>query len=129
MVNAWDQLLIKNGAKIVSLNESVAAVRTDQQQQQCLYCTCTGADGPAAAGPRAGLCGEPAGGARGGAGAAGGQPYGTGTGGDTGLLDYWTTGLLDYCIVNVLYRADGGHREGEDVRPGREPGRAAGQDV
>lgn len=32
MVNAWDQLLIKNGAKIVSLNESVAAVRTDQQR-------------------------------------------------------------------------------------------------
>ena len=31
MVNAWDQLLIKNGAKIVSLNESVAAVRTYQQ--------------------------------------------------------------------------------------------------
>ena len=32
MVNAWDQMLIKNGAKIVSLNESVAAVRTDQQR-------------------------------------------------------------------------------------------------
>ena len=49
--------------------------------------------------------------------------------GQVETLDYWTTGLLDYCIVNVLYRADGGHREGEDVRPGREPGRAAGQDV
>ena len=32
MVNAWDQMLIKNGAKIVSLNESVAAVRADQQR-------------------------------------------------------------------------------------------------
>ena len=31
-VNAWDQLLIKNGEKIVSLNESVAAVRLDQQR-------------------------------------------------------------------------------------------------
>jgi len=32
MVNAWDQMLIKNGAKIVSLNESVSAVRADQQR-------------------------------------------------------------------------------------------------
>jgi len=32
MVNAWDQLLIKNGAKIVSLNESVSKVRSDQQR-------------------------------------------------------------------------------------------------
>ena len=31
-VNAWDQLLIKNGEKIVNLNESVAAVRLDQQR-------------------------------------------------------------------------------------------------
>ena len=49
MVNAWDQMLIKNGAKIVSLNESVAAVRADQQRleheldfvasQVCKSCT------------------------------------------------------------------------------------------
>ena len=32
-VNAWDQLLIKNGEKIVNLNESVAAVRLDQQKR------------------------------------------------------------------------------------------------
>ena len=31
MVNSWDQLLLKNGTKIVSLNESVSAVRADQQ--------------------------------------------------------------------------------------------------
>lgn len=31
-VNAWDQLLIKNGEKIVALNESVAAVKLDQQR-------------------------------------------------------------------------------------------------
>ena len=31
-VNAWDQLLIKNGEKIVSLHENVAAVRLDQQR-------------------------------------------------------------------------------------------------
>jgi len=31
-VNAWDQLLIKNGEKIVSLNESVAAVKLDQER-------------------------------------------------------------------------------------------------
>jgi nuclear pore complex protein Nup62 len=32
MVNGWDQMLIKNGGKIVALNESVAAVRADQQR-------------------------------------------------------------------------------------------------
>ena len=31
-VNAWDQLLIKNGDKIISLNENVATVRLDQQR-------------------------------------------------------------------------------------------------
>merc|ERR1712098_377269 len=31
-VNAWDQLLLKNGEKIISLHESVAAVRLDQQR-------------------------------------------------------------------------------------------------
>jgi len=31
-VNAWDQLLIKNGEKIISLHENVAAVRLDQQR-------------------------------------------------------------------------------------------------
>ena len=31
-VNAWDQLLIKNGEKIISLHESVAAVKLDQQR-------------------------------------------------------------------------------------------------
>jgi len=31
-VNAWDQLLIKNGEKIVTLNENVAAVKLDQQR-------------------------------------------------------------------------------------------------
>merc|ERR1719266_2089729 len=31
-VNAWDQLLIKNGEKIISLHESVSAVRLDQQR-------------------------------------------------------------------------------------------------
>merc|ERR1719319_578729 len=33
MVNSWDQLLLKNGTKIVSLNESVSAVRAAQQQE------------------------------------------------------------------------------------------------
>ena len=31
-VNAWDQLLIRNGEKIISLHESVSAVRLDQQR-------------------------------------------------------------------------------------------------
>jgi hypothetical protein len=31
-VNVWDQLLLKNGEKILALNESVAAVRQDQQR-------------------------------------------------------------------------------------------------
>jgi hypothetical protein len=31
-VNVWDQLLLKNGDKILALNESVAAVRQDQQR-------------------------------------------------------------------------------------------------
>jgi len=31
-VNAWDRLLVSNGERIVSLNESVAAVRLDQQR-------------------------------------------------------------------------------------------------
>ena len=31
-VNAWDQLLIKNGEKIISLHENVSAVRLDQQR-------------------------------------------------------------------------------------------------
>lgn len=31
-VNAWDQLLLKNGEKILTLNESVASVRQDQQR-------------------------------------------------------------------------------------------------
>ena len=31
-MNAWDQLLLRNGEKIVSLNDSVAAVRVDQQR-------------------------------------------------------------------------------------------------
>ena len=31
-VNAWDQLLIKNGDKIITLNEKVDTVRLDQQR-------------------------------------------------------------------------------------------------
>lgn len=31
-VNAWDQLLLKNGEKILTLNESVSSVRQDQQR-------------------------------------------------------------------------------------------------
>jgi len=31
-VNAWDRLLVSNGSRIISLNESVAAVRLDQQR-------------------------------------------------------------------------------------------------
>lgn len=31
-VNAWDQLLLKNGEKILALNESVSSVRQDQQR-------------------------------------------------------------------------------------------------
>lgn len=31
-VNAWDQLLLKNGEKILALNDSVSSVRQDQQR-------------------------------------------------------------------------------------------------
>jgi nuclear pore complex protein Nup62 len=31
-VNAWDQLLLKNGEKILALNTSVSSVRQDQQR-------------------------------------------------------------------------------------------------
>ena len=31
-MNAWDQLLLKNGEKILTLNESVSSVRQDQQR-------------------------------------------------------------------------------------------------
>ena len=37
MVNSWDQLLLKNGTKIVSLNESVSAVRADQQVGEVVH--------------------------------------------------------------------------------------------
>lgn len=31
-VNAWDQLLVKNGSKILDLNQNVSRVRQDQQR-------------------------------------------------------------------------------------------------
>ena len=36
-VNAWDRMMVNNGEKIVSLNESVEKVKLDQQVSQAYY--------------------------------------------------------------------------------------------